>query len=91
MIKIFAGALTAGFLDWILEHLYEVGLVRYPQIEELPPLDDWIPLAAGASVLALGSGFKNKDVEEFGIGMTAYSAAMILHHTLLRNISWRMK
>jgi hypothetical protein len=89
MIKVVAGALTAGFIDWFLEHLWEIGLVTYPQIEELPPLDDWIPLIIGVSTLALGK--ENKDIVEFGIGMTAYSVAMILHHTLLRNISWKIK
>jgi hypothetical protein len=91
MIKVIAGALTAGFLDWFLEHLWEIGLVTYPQIEELPPIDDWIPLIAGASVLALGEGLENKDIKEFGIGMVAYSAGMILHHILLRNVSWKIK
>jgi hypothetical protein len=89
------GAATMGTLDWLLEDAcYRYNMHnKFPYvapIPQLPPVDDWALLGTSLATLGVGELIKNKDVANFGLGATLYTGAMMLHHTLLRSITWPM-
>jgi len=92
------GAAIAGLLDWALEHNWEKQKrqgIAQPEPKWLykdTPIggvDDIIVMSTGMVAYLAGMLSKSDFFERLGAGMAAYGVGMILHHTLLRQITWK--
>lgn len=84
ILKVIGGAGIIGLFDWVLEHIWEKSgkPKKFPWIETpIAPMDDLL-----LGIPAIGLYFVDKDV---GKGAIGYWLGMLIHHALLRQITWK--
>jgi len=90
MVDYLVGSLAGGIIDWILEHMVMKGQFAIPELpQEVPPFDDWLSLLIALAIAVAGVATRRKAIENIGKGALIYNVGMIIHHTLLRNVTWK--